>query len=142
MTTCLAFRHFGTPVSNPPRCNAGGDGAGLQPQPKSLGGGTALCLLWGPNVTQASVAYNFPGTATGRATVILRATAGFAGARLTLADHYAPSFDPLADAAGAFSLKLNTSDLPNTDWQNVTLAWTLAGASDSTVRAQPNHSVL
>jgi hypothetical protein len=126
VTTCLDFRHFGTPVPNPPRCTEGGVGVTLLPQPE---GGTALCLsmdMFGSNTTQSTAAYNFPGAATGRATLMLRVGSAFAGANLSLADHYAPSYDLLADASAVFAVRLQPSTIPSSTWANVTLVWSVA----------------
>jgi hypothetical protein len=80
-------------------------------------------------------------TPAGKLTLRVRPQAGFAGATVSLTDHYSVSGDTKADANAVYSVKLDEKSLPAGSSHDIALEWKPGGEATVAVDGTPVSSI-
>jgi lysophospholipase L1-like esterase len=85
----------------------------------------------------AGASWNFPATPSGTLTLRVKPREGFAGAVISLADHYAVTGDTKADENAIYSITLDAKALPAGQSHDVAFSWTAGGDAVVNVDGKP-----
>ena len=113
-----------------------GKGAEILEHPEKAG---AKCLSVRKTDANAiaGATWNFPVAISGKLTLRVKPKRGFAGAVISLTDHYAVTGDAKADENAVYTVRLDAAALAAGAWHDVAIAWTPGADATVTIDGKP-----